>query len=452
METLEIQFVKIGINGEGIGYHDRKPVFCAGVLPNETALIRITETQERFERAELVKITSVSSVRVTPECRYQKECSGCAFMHVSHAAQLSFKKQLLTEAMRKYAHVNPSLIRDIKTDHNNFHYRNSCKMPVQRIKGRMVSGMYRSGSNQFVPIDTCMIHQTKLEEVRRQALDIISTSSMTAFDIKHSDGLRYLYVRGLNDQYQIALITGRTKPDAELVQRLAAIEGVKTVAYSVNGNRRSRDIFGRTAEVLAGDGHIIASVNGIQLQLSCQSFFQMNDAMAASLYKMAIDKIDPCNTMVEAYCGVGAMSIMAAAKAKKIIGIESVPEAIVNAKANAVLNHVEDHVDFICADAAEGLSKILKEENVDTLLADPPRSGMDPQMISLILNSSISRIVYISCNPSTAARNINELQSTFTVRTIIPFDLFPETPHVESLIVLTRNASKKKGDSHAISE
>lgn len=452
MEALELQFVKIGINGEGIGYHDRKPVFCAGVLPNETALVRITETQDRFERAELIKVTAVSSVRVAPVCRYQKECAGCAFMHVSHAAQLSFKKQLLTEAMRKYAHINPSLIRDIKTDNNNLHYRNSCKMPVQRIKGRMVSGMYRSGSNQFVPIDTCLIHQTKLEEIRRQALDIITDSSLTAFDARHSDGLRYLYVRGLNDQYQIALVTGRTKPDTELVEKLSAIEGVKTVAYSVNGNRRSRDIFGRNTEILAGDGHIIANINGIQLQLSCQSFFQMNDAMASALYKMAIDKIDPCGTMVEAYCGVGAMSIMAAGKAKKVIGIESVPEAIVNAKANAVLNHVEDHVDFICADAAEGLSGILKDENVDTLLADPPRSGMDPQMISLILKSSISRIVYISCNPSTAARNIMDLQSAFTVRTIIPFDLFPETPHVESITVLTRNGTKKKGDSHAISK
>ena len=116
------------------------------------------------------------------------------------------------------------------------------------------------------------------------------------------------------------------------------------------------------------------------------------------------------------------------------------------------MNHVEDHVDFICADAAEGLSGILKDENVDTLLADPPRSGMDPQMISLILKSNISRIVYISCNPSTAARNIMDLQSAFTVRTIIPFDLFPETPHVESITVLTRNGTKKKGDSHAISK
>ena len=180
----------------------------------------------------------------------------------------------------------------------------------------------------------------------------------------------------------------------------------------------------------------------IDLQLSPDSFFQLNKPQAERLYELAIQKIDPCDSLVEAYCGVGAMSIMAADKAKSVIGIESVEAAVNNAEANALLNHVDDHVRFLCKDASEGMQYVLSRKNVDVLLADPPRSGMDEAMINTILSSSIRKIVYISCNPATLGKNIKDLKKEYDVRTVIPFDMFPGTPHIESITVLERRGMK----------
>jgi 23S rRNA (uracil-5-)-methyltransferase RumA len=179
------------------------------------------------------------------------------------------------------------------------------------------------------------------------------------------------------------------------------------------------------------------SFGNILLNLAPQSFFQLNVSQALQLYQTAVGKIDPCKVMVEAYCGIGAMSLMAADKAEKIYGIEVVPDAIANAKDNAALNHISN-CEFICRDAAEGLREIAAKENVDILLADPPRSGMDDAMLDAILAAKPKKIIYISCNPATLAKNLKDLKHDYHVVTIIPFDMFPQTPQIESITVLER--------------
>jgi 23S rRNA (uracil1939-C5)-methyltransferase len=163
----------------------------------------------------------------------------------------------------------------------------------------------------------------------------------------------------------------------------------------------------------------------------------MNLSQAEALYRMAVSKIDPCGVLAEAYCGVGVMSLMAHEKAEKIYGFESIPEAIENAKYNASANGI-DNITFLAKDAAEGLKELSLNKPVDILLADPPRSGMDDAMIDVILHSSIKKIVYVSCSPATLGKNIGALKKEYTLQTIIPYDMFPGTPHVESIAVLTR--------------
>lgn len=180
------------------------------------------------------------------------------------------------------------------------------------------------------------------------------------------------------------------------------------------------------------------TMGGVTISLSPESFFQLNVPQAEKMYETAVSKIDPCGTLVEAYCGVGVMSLMAASKAQHVIGIESVPKAIRNAKANAEANHI-DHCEFWCMDAAEGLYKAAAKSSVDTLLVDPPRSGMDAKMIETILKVKPKKIIYISCSPSTLGKNLNDLKHQYHPVTILPFDLFPHTPHVESITVLERD-------------
>lgn len=435
METVRI--VKMGINGEGIAYLHHKPVFVTGAFPEETAEIRITEETERYAKAEAVRILSRSKARRTSPCPYADTCGACALIGMHHDEQCRWKKTLLEEALYKYGNVSRDFVREVHSNKCEEGYRTQCKMPVQMSGGILSAGLYSAGSNHFHPVDRCLVQDPLLEKTRKAVLKILQKEGMQAFDQKKGTGLRYLVIRTLSGRTQCTLITGQDAISENTVRQLMEIESMASVFQSINTERKGADIFGRNVRCLAGDETLETELCGIRLSLSPRSFFQLNAEEAEDLYRMAVSKIDPCGTLVEAYCGVGAMSLLASDRAKRVIGIESIAEAVSNAEKNAAANGIVN-ASFICADAAEGLTKILEEQPVDTLLADPPRSGMDDAMIRTILSSSIRKIIYVSCNPATLARNLKELKRGYQIMTVIPFDLFPNTPHIESITVLQR--------------
>lgn len=436
---MKMEFIKMGINGEAIGYLDRVPVFCTGVLPGETAEIRILEDHRTYAKAEAVKLLTPSPDRIMPEGKTESEC-GFPLLCLAYPAQLKYKQQLLEEALWKYGHVNRKLVREIHGSAEPLATRSSCKLPFGMRRDVLSTGLYTPGTNHFQPIDHFTTHTPELEAARIAVLAILRRHGMQAFDPKRRSGLRMLVLRVIGGQAQCTLITGKETLPPELVSDLMTIPGMKTVAQSIRTERKGVQIFGSTT-VLAGSPDIEISLLGIQLALAPESFFQLNVPQAEELYRMAVSKVDACNTLAEAYCGVGAMSLLAAGKAKEIIGFESIPEAVKNAAANAERNQIRN-ARFVCADAAEGLKKLLAEQKVDALLADPPRSGMDNAMLETILSSGIRKIIYISCDPATLGKNLGVLKQRYDIRTIIPFDLFPGTPHVESLTVLERIGGK----------
>ena len=434
---MKITFRKIGINGEGIGYVDHRPVFCDGVLPGETAEVDITEKKKNYSRAELKKITWYSKDRVRTVYPYYIE-EGCSLMIMKYERQLEYKKQLLTEAIYKYAGVRSHFVRDIRPSTPSIGYRSQCKLPVQESHRRITTGMYVPGTNHYHPIDHSIIHTEELENVRIQVLQYINNANMRDYDEKMQKGLRYLVIRTIEGISQVTLVTGKNRIPEKLIQDIMSIPGMSGVYQSVNTDPKAPQIFGSALTTLAGDAGMPVKIGDITLQLSPESFFQLNVPQAEKLYEAAISKIDKCETMVEAYCGVGAMSLLAHKRAKHIIGIESVPGAIRNAKLNAENNGIRN-CDFWCMDAAEGLYKAASRQEIDTLLVDPPRSGMDEKMIEAILKIKPKKIIYISCSPSTLGKNLNDLKHQYHPVTIIPFDLFPHTPHVESITVLDRD-------------
>ena len=433
---MKIKFVKMGINGEGIGYIDHHPVFCDGVLPGEVAEVEIIEEKKNYSKAEMKKIIRYSPDRIRPASPFYIE-EGCPLMVLNYDAQLKFKKLLLEEALYKYGNVRNRLVRDIRPSENIFCYRSQCKLPVQESNKHITTGMYVPGTNHYHPVDHSVIHSKELEDTRMAVLDKIDHSSLKAYDQKTMKGLRYLVIRTIGGKSQCTLVTGKDKISDALINAIMKVEGMQGVFQSINTDRRSVQIFGSRIRKLAGNEYLPAEMGGIKLELAPEAFFQLNVQQAEKMYQTAVGKIDPCDTMVEAYAGVGAISLMAKDKAKHIIGIESVQDAVASAKRNAQLNQITN-AEFICDDAAEGLKKILAERDVDTLVCDPPRSGMDDEMLKVISESSIRKIIYISCNPATLARNLKELKHHYQVRTVIPFDLFPNTPHVESVTVLER--------------
>lgn len=432
---MQIKFIKMGINGEGIGYKDRKPVFCPGVLPGETAEVRITEEAEKYCRAELIRITEKSKIRRPAVCRHQNECGSCPLMVMDYPYQLKYKKELLAEALYKYGNVKRHFIRDVKPSPELFGWRSQCKFPVRESAGVLTSGMYLRDSNHYRPIARCPVQDDTLESVRQAAADVLNRHHFPAFSGKN--GLRHLVLRAIDGKVQCTLVTGQDKISSRLVSDLTEIREIQGLFQSVNTEKNTVNIFGGRPVLLAGAGTIPVRIGGIDLELSPESFFQLNLKQAEQLYQTAAAKIDPCDVLVEAYAGIGAMSLMAAGKAKQVIGIENVREACANAKKSAERNHIEN-AEFICADAADGLYIAARNKHIDILLADPPRSGMDRKMIEAVRKVMPDKIVYVSCNPATLAKNLKDLKHDYHVVTVIPFDMFPHTPHIESVTVLEK--------------
>ncbi len=432
-----IKCIKMGINGEGIGYADGRPVFCAGVLPGETAEVRVTEENRLYLKAECVRLLSPSAYRV-PSSSEEYLCNSAPLSVLAYEQQLYWKKELLAEAIWKYGHVHRKHIRDIRPSPQSTAYRSECKLPAGMRDGQLWMGLYRSGTNHFVPIRHFENHTEELESLRLEVLDILRRHEIRAYDQKSRHGLRNVVLRSIQNHAQLTLVTGKEKLPEDMVRELYALEGLDTVAQSVNDRKNTLSVFG-TTKILKGEPYLTIELEGFTLRLSPESFFQLNVGQAVQIYRTAVAKTDTCDHLFEAYCGIGVMSLMAKDRARKITGAENVPQAVRNAEANARANRVPN-VSFLCADAAEGLKEADRKRTVDTLLLDPPRAGMDQAMISAVLDSDIRRIIYVSCNPATLGKNLKQLKQKFAVRTVIPFDMFPNTAHTESVTVLERTS------------
>lgn len=432
---MKITCKKIGINGEGIGYDHRTPVFCDGILVDEVADVTIIEDKKRYKIAKLNKLLKQSKDRQQPICPIQNTCGGCAFMITNYHKQKEYKTSLLKEALQKYANINGSIVRHIHTDNRRLYYRNQCKLPVEERNGKLIAGMYSANSNHFIGVKTCYIHDKKVEKIKKHTLDILNKYHFHSYTKKDKTGIRFLVIRVLENQSHLTIVTGNTTLSKEVIQDLS--QYVDSIFQCINTKKETIDILSGKMIHHFGNETITLHLNNTSLSLSPRSFFQLNYDQALALYDMAISKIDPCDTLVECYCGIGAMSFLAKDKAKHIIGIENIQDAVDNANDTAKKHHY-DHIQFYCMDAANGLYKAASRYPIDTLLVDPPRSGLDDAMLEAILTTLPNKMIYISCNPSTLAKNLAVLKDAYRIHTIIPFDLFPQTPHIESISVLSR--------------
>ena len=435
---MEILMKKTGINGEGIGYLDRKPVFVKGALQGELCEVELVSELERYAVGKLVKVIQPSVHRVEPACPCAQKCGGCSLMMMDETWQLKIKQDLLKEALWKYAGISESKVNRLLRSSKRTGYRNQCKMPLKNVNGRLVCGLYQEGSNQFVTIESCLIHDPHLEKVRKQILEVLNRHHMKADD-KKTPGLKTLVLRSLQGKTQCCLVSGRMKMPKEVIDDLLKIETLNSLSQNIQDNHKSHELFGKQWIHLGGYENMVVEICSTKIKLSAASFFQLNTSQAEVMVHHVASLIEPCDTLVEAYCGVGLMSLASADKFNQGFGVEVVKEAIVNAKENARINRLK-HLKFIAGDAAKELKKIASQKKVDALIVDPPRSGLDDSMLKAILTSKPEQIVYVSCNPATLAKNLNVLCEMYDVKEIQPLDMFPQTPHVETIV----NLKKKK--------
>lgn len=437
---MKLHIKRWGINGEGIGYTRKTPVFVEGAIPGELVDAEITEKNPRYQTAVTQKVLQPSARRRYPICDKWQECGGCSLMHVDYKGQVRMKEQVLKEALKKYAGYTGPIAPLVKNP-SVLAYRNAIKMPFGKKDGQIITGMYRRNSNSFVPVERCIVHSKTLEKVRQTLHDVLNRHHMPVWDSDSRDELISLVMKEFDGKVHVVLITspGMKLPPA-LVEDIMSIENVASLWQSEKSKMQENeiDIFGRDIVHIAGDQKMELHLKNLDLELLPRSFFQLNTAQAENLYDRVLELIPEKNGLVvEAYSGIGVMSLLASQKAEHVIGIEYVEDAIRNATENAQRNNIEN-VEFICGDAAKKTEEVARTRRIDTLIVDPPRSGLSTEMIDAICAAQPESMIYVSCNPSTLAKDLHRLQKIYDIQLVQPIDMFSQTPHVESIVLLKK--------------
>jgi len=444
IETHLITVKKLGINGEGIGYYKKQPVFIDGALPGEEVIAEITHKAERFMRAKTVRIKKKSPDRTVPFCPIFHQCGGCQIQHLSVNAQHQEKKHLVVESLAKYANLTlaPGTLLPVDKGFKDRYYRHKAQMPLVNTKDGIMTALYEKDSRKAVPMKTCPVHHPAINRVNQAVIKILNDSDLDVFDATLRKGLlRTLVTRvsSFDESVQVTLVvTIYNHSLREVANRIQAIDGVKSVAISKNYDVTTHEIMGETSEVLAGDDTIIEANGSLKFKLHPKSFYQLNPPVAHAMYDYVASLLTTEKTGIDLYTGSGTLALRLAKQLTKMTGVDLSEDSIKSAKANALTNDLK-HVVFLKDKAADGLKYLLKKETPDLITFDPPRSGLDEKTLKMVAQSGVETLIYISCNPSTLGKNLNVLKKHYRIKSIKIYDMFPHTSHVESVVVLKRH-------------
>ncbi|KRN28397.1 RNA methyltransferase [Lactobacillus selangorensis] len=444
-QRLPLSIKRLGINGEGIGYYQHKIVFVPGALPHEEIVAEITDVAERFLRGKVHRIRKASKERVQPRNSEFGQVGGIELEDLAYPAQLRFKRDVIIQALQKF---RPDHYGDIKIlptmgMDDPYGYRNKAQFQVREQDGHLSAGLYKEHSHDLVDLPSFATQMPGTLHVIRTLLPILTDLGMPIYNEQaHSGILKTLVVREsqATGELQLTFITNSKKLPRKR-DLLAAIHAqlpqVVSVLQNFNPGETSL-IWGTETKLLAGKETITEKLNGITFELSARAFFQMNPAQTARLYELVSDALDltPDENLVDAYCGVGTIGLSLAHDAKEVRGMDTTPESIADAQKNAQLNGVLN-ARYEVGSAEVLLPQWLKEGfQMDALVVDPPRTGLDRSLIDTILKSQPRKFVYVSCNPSTLARDLVQLSQDYRVDFIQPIDMFPQTARVEALVKL----------------
>lgn len=427
--TLLIQITSLSSSGEGVGSYQGMKIFVDGALPGETVSAEITQQKKSYAKARLIAIVTPCFERTKPLCPLFGECGGCQVMHLQYPAQLQLKRQRIIDALRRIGGISYPEVLSCIPSPSSLGYRNKLQLPVIWDEGRKVIGLYRKQSHEIIPIDRCMIQSPQGEEV----FSIISkTLSIPS--------IRYILIRTSIFQEEALVIfvtNGRFSKELKKYAESLMEENslIKGVVENLN-TRKDNVILGPTFRLLSGRPYIFENLLDKTFKISPSAFFQVNPGQAENLYAKAIElaNISEQDTVLDAYCGVGALALFAATRARHVYGIECISHAIADAKENARINQISNCT-FICGQAEEQIALLEKHEIV---FLNPPRKGCAHKLLDVLLQKKPREIVYISCDPATLARDLKHLMQKYQVKTIQPLDMFPQTMHVETIVHLTK--------------
>ena len=434
--------VDLSSEGKGVVKNGNNVIFVDGLFPNEEADIEVLYHRAGVNFGKVLKLYKLSKDRIQPRCKICTSCGGCQYQQLAYPAQLKYKTKRVKESLSRIAKVDTKVLPCLGME-DPYNYRNKIQVPYNKDRnGKVKFGFYKENTHIIMPIKECAIEDKRAAPILWDIKLLLEDMNIPVYNEDNGKGiLRYVLIRTSHhyEELMVVLVTtqlnfpGQRNFVNELVSRHPEIT---TVVENVN-SRHTNVILGNQEKVLYGPGHIKDDILGLTFEISASSFFQVNPIQVEKLYASALNLIDfsKKEVVLDAYSGVGTIGLIAAKNAKKVISVEINKSAHKNAIENAKRNNV-DNIEFICADAGEFISKY--EGDIDVLIMDPPRSGSDETFLSTVINKRIEKIIYISCNPETLARDIAYLSSLYKVTYVQPVDMFPMTAHVETIVGLYR--------------
>ncbi|WP_314060433.1 23S rRNA (uracil(1939)-C(5))-methyltransferase RlmD [uncultured Vagococcus sp.] len=449
-QTLTLPIKRLGINGEGIGYFKKTIVFVPGALPSETITAEVTKVMPRFVEASLIQINKAAPDRVTPPCRVYDECGGCQLQHLEYESQLDFKKDVVKQAMAKYKpadYQDYTLLPTLGME-TPWHYRNKLQFQVrQNHEGTTEAGLYQADSHQLVAIDDCLVQQPATMTTLNKIVALLNKYGIPIYDEQKNSGIvKTIMIRvGIaTKEVQLVFITNSPKlpkKQALIAELTEAIPEVVSIMQNIQQKKTSL-VMGDETLHLWGKESIEEHLGDLVFDLSPRAFFQLNPEQTAILYEEARKALDvqPTDTIVDAYCGVGTIGLSLAKQVSRVRGMDTIPAAIDDARRNAERLGITNSR-YEVGTAEELLPHWFTNGfKPDGIVVDPPRTGLDETLIQALLRYPSKKLVYVSCNPSTLARDLVKLTRKYTVDYLQSVDMFPQTARAEVVAKLTLKA------------
>ena len=447
----EVEIIDMNHTGQGVAKINNFVVFVSDAITGDKVKIKITDTNKNYAVGEIISIIKPSEFRIEPHCPHFQQCGGCQLMHMDYKEQLKYKRdRVINEFRRAKVNFEESIANDTIGMDEPYRYRNKTAFSVTEKNNEIQIGPYEQSTYNTVNITSCLIQSKAADEVVIIFKNLMEKYNIKAYDKKTRKGIvRNIVIRN-NQKSQLMLIIVTTTENFQnkelLVNELSQIQNIITIVQNIN-NKDTNLIMGRKNITLYGESTIIDTIDDLSFTISPETFFQINPIQTEKLYQTAIEyaDIDKGDVCFDIYCGIGTISLMAAKKAKRVYGIELVERSIINARENAKKNNISN-VEFYAGKAEEILPKLYKQNiKADIIIVDPPRKGCEKEVIDTIISMSPERLVYVSCNPSTLARDVKLLEyGGYNVIKVQPVDQFSWSVHVETVVSL----SHKKADTH----
>ncbi|MEG6566404.1 23S rRNA (uracil(1939)-C(5))-methyltransferase RlmD [Thermoanaerobacterium saccharolyticum] len=448
-DIYEVCIDNMAHEGQGVGRLNGIAVFVKGALKGEKVLAQIDEKHKNYLNAHVEKILEQSQERIMPKCQYADKCGGCTLQHLSYSGQLEFKKHVVEESLKRIGKIDASVF-DTMGMSNPLHYRDKAEYPLSFRDGVVESGFYAAKSHEVIGINSCMIQNSVSVDAMKTVVEWANDYKITVYDKKTGKGLlRHVITKigfATKEVMVIVVADGRDIPHKkELVNRLKRnIENLKSVVLNVNRSN-GKQVMGNENIVIYGDDYITDFIGDKKFEISPLSFFQVNPIQTKVLYEKALEYADlkGDETVFDVYCGIGTISIFFAEHARKVYGIEVIPDAVEDAKRNAAINGIYN-AEFIAGKAEDVMKELCnKGLKPDIAVFDPPRRGLDKDVVEASIKMNPEKIIYVSCNPTTLARDLRIFEDNgYKTKKVQPVDMFPYTHHVECVVLMTNVKNK----------